>query len=145
MGNNYNSFIRSFLWLGFFTTVLLSWLYLYFMSISMGLDLFGKKDSDIIMGSMITFKMLLPMWSVMMIAMMLPTAIPVIIMFDKISNERKKLNYKFVPTLNFTLSYLIIWSFFWRTVIYFCWNLSNDFPKRILSSLLQKSNRNIRR
>ncbi len=52
------------------------------------------------------------MWFLMMIAMMLPTAIPVIIMFDKISNERKKFNYKFVPTLNFTLSYLIIWSLF---------------------------------
>ena len=52
------------------------------------------------------------MWFLMMIAMMLPTAIPVIIMFDKISNERKQLNYKFVPTLNFTLSYLIIWSLF---------------------------------
>ena len=47
------------------------------------------------------------MWLIMMIAMMLPSAIPVVLMFDKISNERKKFNYKFVPTLNFTLSYLI--------------------------------------
>jgi len=52
------------------------------------------------------------MWFLMMIAMMLPSAIPVIIMFDKISNERKKLNYKFVPTINFTLSYLLIWALF---------------------------------
>ena len=52
------------------------------------------------------------MWFLMMIAMMLPAAMPVIIMFDKISIERKKLNYKFVPTFSFALSYLIIWALF---------------------------------
>ena len=52
------------------------------------------------------------MWFLMMIAMMLPAAMPVIIMFDKISIERKKLNYKFVTTFSFALSYLIIWALF---------------------------------
>ena len=52
------------------------------------------------------------MWLAMMVAMMLPSAIPVIMLFDKISNERKKLHYKYVPTINFTLSYIFAWSFF---------------------------------
>jgi predicted metal-binding membrane protein len=52
------------------------------------------------------------MWFIMMIAMMLPSAIPVILMFDKISNERKRLNYSYVKTFNFIIAYLLVWIFF---------------------------------
>ena len=31
------------LWVSFFLLILLSWIYIYNMSLSMGLDLFGKK------------------------------------------------------------------------------------------------------
>ena len=49
------------------------------------------------------------MWVMMMIAMMLPSAIPFIIIFDKISFERRKKNYKYASTFYFTLSYLLVW------------------------------------
>ena len=62
--------------------------------------------------SLVYLSSLFFMWFLMMVAMMLPTAMPVIIMFDKISIERKKLNYKFVTTFSFALSYLIIWALF---------------------------------
>ena len=52
------------------------------------------------------------MWFLMMIAMMLPTAIPFIMMFDKISNERKQLNYSYGLTVNFFLSYVLFWALF---------------------------------
>ena len=52
------------------------------------------------------------MWFLMMIAMMLPTAIPFIMMFDKISNERKQLNYPYGLTINFFLSYVVVWALF---------------------------------
>lgn len=52
------------------------------------------------------------MWFIMMIAMMLPSAIPIILMFDKISNQRKKLNYSYVRTFNFIVAYLLIWGLF---------------------------------
>ena len=32
--------------------------------------------------------------------------------YNQISNEKKKLHYKYVPTINFTLSYIFAWSFF---------------------------------
>ena len=52
------------------------------------------------------------MWFIMMIAMMLPSAIPVILMFNKISDERKKLNYSYVKTFYFIIAYLFIWGLF---------------------------------
>ncbi|MBT3777559.1 MAG: DUF2182 domain-containing protein [Pelagibacteraceae bacterium] len=52
------------------------------------------------------------MWFLMMIAMMLPTAIPFIMIFDKISNERKKQKYSYGLTINFFLSYVLIWAIF---------------------------------
>ena len=52
------------------------------------------------------------MWFLMMIAMMLPSAIPFIMIFDKISYERKNNQYKYVPTINFAISYLLIWAIF---------------------------------
>ena len=52
------------------------------------------------------------MWFFMMIAMMLHTTIPFIMMFNKISEERKKQKYVYVSTINFFLSYLLVWALF---------------------------------
>ena len=52
------------------------------------------------------------MWVMMMIAMMLPSSIPYIMMFDKISFERKKNKYKYASTFYFIFSYLIVWVVF---------------------------------
>ena len=72
MQDGNKSFIRSILWLSFFITILISWVYVFQMSSSMKLDWFGNMK----MGSMATLKMLFPMWSIMMIAMMLPAMVP---------------------------------------------------------------------
>ena len=92
MQDGNKSFIRSILWLSFFITILISWVYVYQMSSSMKLDWFGNMkmgsitdgstkmgsmtDGSTKMGSMATLKMLFPMWSIMMIAMMLPAMVP---------------------------------------------------------------------
>jgi len=54
--------IRNVLWVFFFTMILLSWAYIYNMSISMGLNWTGKMVMPTAMDSMITFKMLFSMW-----------------------------------------------------------------------------------
>ena len=71
----------SMLWLFFFTLIFFSWLYVYNMSLSMGLNWSGKKVmptemQTMNMSSMISLKMLFLMWSIMMIAMMLPAMVP---------------------------------------------------------------------
>jgi len=49
-------------------------------------------------------------WIVMMVAMMFPTAAPMILMFSKIYQSRRQHERPFVPTWVFVSAYLLIWS-----------------------------------
>jgi predicted metal-binding membrane protein len=49
-------------------------------------------------------------WIVMMIAMMFPTAAPMILIFSKISQSRRQQERSFVPTWVFVSAYLLVWS-----------------------------------
>lgn len=50
------------------------------------------------------------LWAVMMVAIMFPTAAPMILMFARIHNTRKERGQNFVPTWAFTCAYLLVWS-----------------------------------
>ncbi len=49
------------------------------------------------------------MWAVMMVAMMTPSAAPVILMFAGVNRRRKKQQVPYVPTSVFLLGYLVVW------------------------------------
>jgi len=49
-------------------------------------------------------------WIVMMVAMMFPTAAPMILMFSNISASKQKQERPFIPTWIFVSAYLLIWS-----------------------------------
>src|SRR5262245_27714189 len=49
-------------------------------------------------------------WIVMMVAMMFPTAAPMILMFSKIGQSRRQQEPSFVPTWVFVSAYLLVWS-----------------------------------
>jgi predicted metal-binding membrane protein len=49
-------------------------------------------------------------WIVMMVAMMFPTAAPMILMFSKIYQSRRQQERPFVPTWVFVSAYLLAWS-----------------------------------
>ncbi len=49
-------------------------------------------------------------WIVMMVAMMFPTAAPMILMFSKIYQSRRQQERPFVPTWLFVSAYLLVWS-----------------------------------
>lgn len=80
-------FLRTSLWLAFFSLVLAAWAYLYVMAMRMDLDLLGRPGAmgermrsmdprmDMAM-PMAEFLPLASMWGVMMAAMMLPTLVP---------------------------------------------------------------------
>ncbi len=51
-------------------------------------------------------------WMLMMVAMMFPTAGPMILTFAKIYEKRRERSQGFVPTWIFVLGYLIVWAFF---------------------------------
>jgi len=49
-------------------------------------------------------------WIVMMVAMMFPTAAPMILMFSKIYISKRQQELPFVPTWVFVSAYLLVWS-----------------------------------
>src|SRR5512143_2185659 len=51
-------------------------------------------------------------WIVMMIAMMFPTAAPMVLMFDRIAAGKRAHGQAFVPTWVFVAAYLLIWALF---------------------------------
>lgn len=71
----YNAIFRSVCWIGFFLIILASWWYLFNMSQMSGLNFTGKSVRMNMM-NINTFGTLFPMWSIMMLAMMLPTLVP---------------------------------------------------------------------
>jgi predicted metal-binding membrane protein len=48
-------------------------------------------------------------WVTMMAAMMLPSAAPMVLLFDHVSAERARRGRSFVPTWIFAASYLVVW------------------------------------
>src|SRR5213593_2835460 len=50
------------------------------------------------------------LWIAMMVAVMFPTAAPMILMFARIHNTKRERGQTFVPTWTFTAAYLIVWS-----------------------------------
>ena len=49
-------------------------------------------------------------WIVMMVAIMFPTAAPMILMFARVHNQRRDKGQNFVPTWVFTGAYILVWS-----------------------------------
>jgi len=56
--------------------------------------------------------MAIVMWSVMMVAMMLPSATPTILMFGGVTRRRQLEGRPAVPVAVFTLGYLAVWVFY---------------------------------
>jgi predicted metal-binding membrane protein len=53
---------------------------------------------------------LVGMWAVMMVAMMLPSAAPTILLFAAVSRRRRQQGRPAVPVAIFTLGYLLVWT-----------------------------------
>lgn len=94
--------------------VALAWVYIFYLAWRM-------KDmgmgGDMAMPQMqpwgaIDFMLTLVMWAVMMVAMMVPSAAPMIFMFATANRRRRQQQGPFVPTGVFVLGYLVVWSGF---------------------------------
>ena len=55
---------------------------------------------------------LVGMWVVMMVAMMLPSAAPTILLFSTVSSRRRQQGVPAVPAAVFTAGYLLVWSLY---------------------------------
>lgn len=95
---------------GLASLTLLAWLYIGRLAGSMG-------NMEIAMPYMqhwnvFDLALLLLMWVVMMVAMMIPSAAPMISMFVTIQRRRHRQLGPFVPTALFLMGYLVVWSGF---------------------------------
>ena len=95
----------------------LSWVYV----VSLASDMQSMNMGD--MGTQMTlprmqawgtadFALTFGMWAVMMVAMMTPSAAPMILMFAGVNRRRREQQVSYVPTSVFLLGYLIVWAAF---------------------------------
>lgn len=109
--------VRSGLWLGFFTLILLSWAWLYMMAAGMGLDVIGRPGpmAEAMRGMdprmdmampMAEFGPLFAMWAVMMAAMMLPTMVPTLRAYEDLMVSA---NGNRAGWVGVVLGYFVVW------------------------------------
>ena len=68
----------------------------------------AEMDSGLAMG--MEAPLFIALWIAMMVAIMYPTAAPMILMFARIHGERRARGQSFVPTWVFAGAYLLVWS-----------------------------------
>jgi predicted metal-binding membrane protein len=84
-----------------------SWVLLIWQSTTMNSQAMGM---GLTMG--MSAVLFIAIWVVMMIAMMFPTAAPMILMFTAIYASKRQTSQTFVPTWVFVSAYLLIWTLF---------------------------------
>ena len=93
--------------------VVLSWFYLLHLKAAMdmsGMDMPGMVMLDTQAWGATTVLLLFVMWVVMMVAMMVPSATPMILTFLTVNQKRSAANRPFVPVGIFLLGYLAVWT-----------------------------------
>src|SRR6266496_1928649 len=81
----------------------LAWAFLIWQS-----NMMSKQATGLTMG--MSALLFIAIWIVMMVAMMFPTAAPMILMFTKIYASKRQQEQPFVPTWIFVSAYLLVWS-----------------------------------
>jgi predicted metal-binding membrane protein len=94
-------------------TVVLAWLYLFHAKAAMpDMDMPGMVMRDLHEWGPATVLLLFVMWTVMMVAMMVPSAAPMIFAFLTVNKRRQSSARPFVPVTFFLLGYLAVWTAF---------------------------------
>ena len=98
---------------GVIALVIISWVYLayFYTYMHIGMESLARSMvmPQISAISLNEFLPVLLMWSAMMIAMMLPSATPMVLAFSAINRKRSLNGNKIVPTWVFLSSYILVW------------------------------------
>ena len=98
--------------------VVLAWWYLFHTKTSMpGMDMAGMDMPGMVMPGLQTWGpstvlLLFVMWAVMMVAMMLPSATPMLLAFLTVNRQRQATARAYVPVSIFLFGYLAVWTAF---------------------------------
>ncbi len=100
---------------GLAAITLAGWGYMFHMAGAMGnmgqLEMWMPPSASSIW-SPTDFFMLLVMWSIMMVAMMTPSSLPMVTMFATVSRSLRRREQPYTPTFIFVAGYLIAWTGF---------------------------------
>lgn len=82
------------------------------------------------------FAFMLFMWTVMMVAMMLPSATPMMVLFAQVNRRRVEATRPFVPTAIFAAGYLVAWTTFSLAATLINWGLHQA---EVLTSMMGRT------
>lgn len=113
--------------IGLLAVVLLSWTYTIYLTEHMGNSLSGMTIVSPHTGiwTIASFLMYFLMWSVMMVAMMTPSAAPMLLFYAKIIRQKQPEHKPYLKTGLFLLGYLIVWIGFSAAATLVQWTLHN--------------------
>jgi predicted metal-binding membrane protein len=115
--------------LGLGVIAVLAWVYTIFVASMGGGDMAGGVSHmampQVDPWSGVDFLLMYAMWAVMMVAMMLPSASPMILLFAKINRKRQQARTPYLPTSMFAGSYIVVWASFALLATAANWALHN--------------------
>ena len=104
--------------------VALAWAYLFYTARPMpGMDMSAMQMPGFYGWGFSTALLLFLMWAVMMIAMMVPSAVPMVQAFLAVKERRKNSSRQFVPAGVFLLGYIVVWTAFSAAATLAQWGL----------------------
>jgi predicted metal-binding membrane protein len=116
--------------------VVLSWAYIVYLAWQMeGMDP-GMAMPQIQSWSGTDFLLMFLMWAVMMVAMMVPSAAPMVLMFATVNRQRRARTAPYVPTAVFALGYVVVWAVFSLAATLTQWGLNEA---ALLSSIMRST------
>jgi predicted metal-binding membrane protein len=91
--------------------VIAAWAYLVYMKVTMpDMKMAGMVMTDMQKWGAMDVVLLFVMWSVMMVAMMTPSAAPMMLAFLTVNHGRQKTNRPLLPLGFFLGGYLVVWT-----------------------------------
>ena len=123
---------------GILIVAALAWAYTVYLAQDMDNMVMGMAMSTPMTESWgaVDFGLMLLMWVVMMVAMMVPTAAPMVLVFAKVSRKRREEQRPDVPTGVFLLGYVLVWGGFAALATLAQWGLHTA---SLLSSMMGES------
>ncbi|VVB90663.1 Uncharacterised protein [uncultured archaeon] len=119
-----------FVFLGLVLLAVIAWAYILHLNSAMSSGSMDSMISDVAVPQMNQWDIrdvatIAMMWSVMMIAMMLPSAAPMILIFSTVNRKRQLSGNPFVPAWIFLSGYLLVWIGFSLIATGGQWSLHN--------------------
>ena len=99
---------RTMSWLAFFAAILIAWAVMYLSAAMTGVDWIGRPTGPNMM-PMDSFGALVPMWGIMMAAMMLPTMVPTLTTYEALMRSADGTRAGWWGVL---LGYFVVWAGF---------------------------------